>query len=104
LQLLGVELITQADVEDAGHDCIDPVLGVPVRHQLHTVRDLDPDRVRSVLRGSANNNRETRRGWKCCERLPLDGFGQNCPKRSLTRLMGSNCASRWSPHNFYWPG
>ena len=48
-QLLGVEVITQPDVKDAGDDCVDTVLRVPVRHQLHTVRHPDPDRVGSAL-------------------------------------------------------
>src|SRR5262245_54128960 len=35
LDLITVELIAQADVEDTGHDGIDSVLGVSVRHELH---------------------------------------------------------------------
>ena len=33
--LVAVELIPQADVEDARHDGVDSVLGVFVRHELH---------------------------------------------------------------------
>src|SRR6266704_5985348 len=33
LHLIAVELIAQADVENAGHDGVDPVLRVSVRHQ-----------------------------------------------------------------------
>jgi AcrR family transcriptional regulator len=38
LQLLFVELVTQADVENTGYDRIDPVFVVPVRHQLDAGR------------------------------------------------------------------
>jgi hypothetical protein len=34
LQPLSVELITDADVEGAGNDRVEPILGVFVRHQL----------------------------------------------------------------------
>src|SRR5438132_13320130 len=33
--LIAVEPIADADVENAGHDGVDPVLRVSVRHQLH---------------------------------------------------------------------
>ena len=36
LHLIAIEPIAEPDVENAGHDCVDPVLGVSVRHQLHT--------------------------------------------------------------------
>ena len=43
LQLIGVELIAQADVEDAGDDCVDTILRMAgKRHQLHAVRYPDP--------------------------------------------------------------
>jgi hypothetical protein len=35
LDLITVELIAQADVEDTGHDGVNSVLGVPGRHELH---------------------------------------------------------------------
>ena len=35
LRFIAVELIAQANVENAGHDRVDPVLRVSVRHQLH---------------------------------------------------------------------
>ena len=45
LQLIAVELIAETDVENAGHDCVDLVLRVSVRHQLHAGRHFDPDHV-----------------------------------------------------------
>jgi hypothetical protein len=36
LQLVGIELITYPNVEDAGKDGVYPVLGMPMRHQFHT--------------------------------------------------------------------
>jgi hypothetical protein len=94
LQLLGVELITQSDVKDAGDNCIDPVLWVPVRHQFHATGHFHPDCVRSLLKWLTNDNRETRRRWKCRERFPVDLFRQNCFKNGLARLMESRCVFR----------
>ena len=49
LHLIAVELIAQADVENAGHDCVDSVLRVSVRHQLYAGRPFDPDHVGAGL-------------------------------------------------------
>jgi hypothetical protein len=38
-------LIINPDVENTGTDCVDPIFGVFVWHQLHTTRHFDPDRV-----------------------------------------------------------
>jgi hypothetical protein len=35
LHLLTIELIPEANIKDAGHDCVDSILGVPVGHQPH---------------------------------------------------------------------
>ena len=35
LHLVGVELITQTDVENAGHNCVNPILRVSVWHELN---------------------------------------------------------------------
>src|SRR6266704_2472796 len=51
LDLIAVESIAQTDVENTGHDRIDSVLGVPMRHELNARRYLDPDHVRSGLCG-----------------------------------------------------
>ena len=57
LQLIGVELIAQAYVEDAGYNCVHSILRVPVWHQFHAVGRSDPDRVGPGLRGMTNNGR-----------------------------------------------
>ena len=49
LHFIAVELIAQADIENAGHDCVDPVLRVPVWHQLHAGGHFDPDHVGARL-------------------------------------------------------
>ena len=46
---IAVELVAPADIENAGHDCVDPVLWVPMWHQLHVGRDFDPDHVGTGL-------------------------------------------------------
>jgi hypothetical protein len=94
VQLLSVKLIADANVEDAGNNCVDPILGVSVRHQLHTARYLDPDRVGSGLRWLTNKNSKARRRRECCERLSVDLFGQNCSENFLARLMRSNGSLR----------
>ena len=87
-QPIRIELIPQANVKDARNDRIYPILGVSVRHQLHAAMYLDPDRVRSPLRGLTNNDRETHRRWECCERLPVNVFGQNRLENGLSWLDG----------------
>jgi len=89
VQLLSVELITNPDVENAGNDRIDPILGVFVRHQLHTTRYLDPDRVGTGLRRLTNENCKPCRRRECRKRLPVDLFRQNCSENVLARLMRS---------------
>ena len=73
-QLVSVELIAQSDVEDAGNDCVDPILAVLMWHQLHTVGHFDSDRVRPLLRGLTYNNSQTHRWRERRERLPVDVF------------------------------
>jgi CheY-like chemotaxis protein len=62
LQLIGVELITQADVENAGDNGINSILWVPVWHQLNAVGYSDPDRVGAGLRGLTDNDCQANRG------------------------------------------
>src|SRR2546425_13036905 len=49
LHLIAVELIAQADVENAGHDRVNSVLWVSVWHQLHAGGHFDPDHVGAGL-------------------------------------------------------
>jgi hypothetical protein len=55
LQLIGVELIAQAYVENAGYNCVHSILRVPVWHQFHAMGRSDPDRVGPGLRGMTDN-------------------------------------------------
>src|SRR5579864_3124677 len=89
LQFLGIELIAQPNVEDTGNDRVRPVLWVLVWHQLHAVRHLDPDGVKTSLRRSTYNDGEAHRRGKGSERLPLEIFGQNCLENGLPWLMRS---------------
>src|SRR5262245_43545971 len=84
LQLVAIELIAEADVEDTGYNCVDSILWVSVWHQLHAMGHFDPDRVGARLRGLTNNDSEANQWWKRRERLPVDLFGQNRIKSSLT--------------------
>lgn len=77
LQLIGVELIAQADVENAGDNCVDSILRVPVWHQLHAVGYSDPDRVGAGLRGLTDNDCQAGRRWERRKGLPVDVFGQD---------------------------
>ena len=83
LQLIGVELITQAYVENAGYNCVDSILRVPVWHQLHPVGYSDPHRVQAGLRGLTNDDRQAGRRWKRGEGFPLDVFGQDRSEKVL---------------------
>jgi hypothetical protein len=49
LQLVGIELISQPNVKDAGNNGVYPVFRMPVRHQFHIVRDANPDGVGAFL-------------------------------------------------------
>jgi hypothetical protein len=63
LQLIVVELIAQANVENAGHDCVDPILGVSMWHYLHAGGHFHSDHVGARLRRVTDNDGEAgRRG------------------------------------------
>ena len=49
LDLVAVELLTEADVEDARDDRVDSVLRMFVRHQLRARRRLNPDQIGAGL-------------------------------------------------------
>src|SRR4029077_11146265 len=76
-QLTRVEIITQADIKDAGNHGIDSILWVLVRHQLLAVGRFDPDCVRARLRGLTHDDGQPDGRWKRRERLPIDIFGQD---------------------------
>src|SRR5436190_19223625 len=64
LHLVTVELIAQADVENAGHDGVDPVLRVSVRHHLHVGGPFDPDHAGASLGGRTDKHGDADRGWE----------------------------------------
>src|SRR5262245_52326654 len=57
-QLLRIELLTQANVEDSGNDCVYPILRVLVWHEFQAARHFDPDHVRAFLRRLTHQNGE----------------------------------------------
>jgi len=87
LQLIGVELIAQAYVENAGYNCVDSILRVPVWHQLHAVGYSHPHRVQAGLRGLTNDDRQAGRGWKRGEGFPVDVFGQDRSENAFTGVV-----------------
>jgi hypothetical protein len=56
LQLFRIELLAQADVENARDYCIDTVFRVLVWHQLNAMGHSDPDRVGSGLGGLTHDD------------------------------------------------
>src|SRR4051812_14822538 len=87
---LAIELVTEADVENAGHDGIDAVFRMFMRHELDAERNLDADHIRAGLRRLTDNDGEADRGWKGHKRLPIDLLRQDRPECCLTWLVGSD--------------
>src|SRR3984885_904984 len=87
LHFISVELITQANIENAGHDCVDGGFRVPMRHQLHAGGHLDPDQIRAGLGRMSGDDGEADRWRERRERLPVDIFRQDRPENGLTGLM-----------------
>ena len=56
LQLFRIELLAQADVENARDYCINTVLRVSVWHQLNAMGYSDPDCVGACFRGLTDND------------------------------------------------
>jgi hypothetical protein len=92
LQLIGVELIAQAYVENAGYNCVNSILRVTVWHQFRAVGRSNPNRVGPGLRGMTDNGGQEDRRWKRCEGFPVDIFGEDGCKDIFARLVGSNVA------------
>src|SRR6266436_1844738 len=90
LQLIGVELIAEADIENARHNCVHSILRVPVWHQFHAVGYSDPDRVGAGLRGPTDNDCKSDRRWERSEGLPVDIFRQDRSENVLARVVRSN--------------
>jgi len=90
LEFIGVELITKADVENAGHYCVNPILRVSVWHEFHAAEYSDPNRVGPSLRGLTDNDCQADRRWKGGEGLPVDVFGQDRSENFLALMVRSN--------------
>ena len=90
LEFIGIELITQTDIENAGDNCVDPIFRVSVWHDLHEVGHANPDRVWADFRGTTDDYCQADRRWKSWEGLPLEVFGQDRSKNVLARLVRSN--------------
>ena len=84
-----IEFISKPDVEDAGNDGVNAILGVFVRLQFHTARHSDPYHVRSRLRWLTDKNGKPDRRRKSGEGLPVDVFAQDSLERGFARLMRS---------------
>jgi hypothetical protein len=87
LQLVRVEVVALADVEDTGDDRVNPVLMVPVRRQLGPGRRLDPDRERTGLGRITHHDGDQDPGRERRERLEVDVPRQDRPEDGLARLM-----------------
>src|ERR1700728_156363 len=99
LQLFRIELLAQADVENARDYCIDTVFRVPVRHQLNAMGHSNPDGVGSGLQGLTHDDSQADRMWERREGLPVDVFGQDRFENVLTWLMRCNHTLLWSRHD-----
>ena len=88
LHLIAIEPIAEPDVENAGHDCVDPVLGVSVRHQLHTGGHFDSHQVGTGLRGLTDKNGEADRGGNAGNGFQSMSSGRIELETGLAWLMG----------------
>jgi len=90
LELVGIELIADANVKDAGDDRVDSILRMFVRHELYPRGYLDPDRVGPGLCWLADNDGKSRRRRESWKRLPLDIFREDRFEIGFAWLMGAN--------------
>lgn len=74
MKLLGIELITAANVENTGDNRVDAVLGVFVRHELYPGGNFDPNRVGPGLRWIADKGGVLHPWWKAGIWFPDDIF------------------------------
>ena len=74
MKLLGIEPITETDVENTGDNCVDAVLGVFVWHELYPGGNFDPDRVGPGLCWIADKGGVVHPRWKTRIWFPDDIF------------------------------
>src|SRR5258708_7094657 len=87
LHLVAVERLAESDVEDAGHNRVDAILRMLVRHQFRAVRHLHSDHVGTRFGGMADHDRQAGPRRKRREGLPVDIFRQDRSEIGLIRLM-----------------
>jgi hypothetical protein len=88
--LVTVEPVTEADIENTGHDGVDSIFRVSVWHELHAIRHPYSYHVRARLGGLTDDDGKADRWRKRRERPPIDVFGQDRFKLSLPWLVSSN--------------
>src|SRR5215469_3374521 len=84
-----IEPVAETDVEDAGHDRVNAVLRMPMRHQLRAKRRLHPNDVRSWFRRMAHDNSQLNAGRERSKRLPVDLLRKNRHESVFAELMRS---------------
>src|SRR5271163_2155211 len=90
--LVAVERFTEADIKDAGHDGVNPVFRMTMRHQLRVAGGLDAGHIGTRLRGIADKNGEADRRREGRERLPVYVFLEDRAEIGFAGLVGSNHA------------
>lgn len=84
LQFVRVEFAAKADVEDTRNDGVDAILGMPMRHQFHALRHLDPDCIWPGLRGLTYNDGKSRRRRESTKSLPINILRENSPENGIS--------------------
>ena len=89
LQLINLEFVAEANVKNAGNDCVNAIFRVFVWHQFHAMRYSNSDHVRSRFRWLTDNNGKPHGRRKGGEGLPFDVFAQNHLESRFAGLMRS---------------
>src|SRR6516164_1807775 len=115
LQLVGIELIAEADVENTRNNCVDSILRMFVWHELYPRGHFDSDYVGAGLCWVADNDGKARRRWESRERLPVDIFRKDRSEIGFTWLVGlvthvlaphllkSGSTGSWGPSTHWGP-
>src|SRR5262249_39373949 len=87
-----IERIANSDGENARHNGVDAVFGMPMRHQLCTKRRLHTNHIWPRFRRMAHDNGQLYAGRERCKRLPVDLLRQDRHESVFAGLM-------WSAHD-----
>src|SRR5260370_23602629 len=82
-QLLDIELLAYSAIENARYHCVDSILRMLVRHQLHAMWHFDPDHIHAGLIRLADEDSKSDWSWESGERLPIDVFCENRFQKSF---------------------